>query len=164
LSILIKSQIRIREASITDVHEIHDILSESFTPFHQYYTPEAYQKTINSPTMIRKRIMDQKTEVLVVTYRNEIVGTASLTKQRNGRLHIRSMAVKPNYQNRGIGQCILEKIDKIAQEGHTKTISLECFKPLINAVSLYEKLGYRRTNKKRNYHGISIFEMIKELF
>ncbi|MFX0185049.1 MAG: GNAT family N-acetyltransferase [Candidatus Hodarchaeota archaeon] len=163
MSTFSKNHIRIRRATIKDVHEIYEILSESFKPYHQYYTPEAYQKTVNSPIVIKKRIMSQKKEVLVVTYRKEIVGTASLTKQRKGRFHIRSMAVKPNYQNKGIGKCILEKIDKIAKEGHTKIISLECFEPLTNAIGLYERLGYRRTDKKRNYHGISIFEMIKEL-
>ncbi|MFX0171795.1 MAG: GNAT family N-acetyltransferase [Candidatus Hodarchaeota archaeon] len=156
--------IKIRKATLNDVQEIHDLLSDSFTPYYQYFTHKAYIKTVVTPVTIKKRIKGQKTDVLVASFRNKIVGTASIEIQKEGRLHIRSMAIKHDFQNRGIGNLILEEIDEIALNKHSKIISLECFEPLSKAVSLYKKVGYKLTGKKRNYHGITIFEMSKDLY
>jgi N-acetylglutamate synthase-like GNAT family acetyltransferase len=155
--------IKIRKATLNDVQEIHDLLSNSFTPYYQYYTYKAYNETVVPPVTIKKRIKGQKTEILVASYRNKIVGTVSIEIQKDRRLYIRSMAVKHEFQNKGIGGQILEEIDKIALIEHSKIISLECFEPLSKAVSLYKKVGFKLSGKTRNYHGITIFEMIKDL-
>ncbi len=73
------------------------------------------------------------------------------------------MAVKPKYQGKGIGMKILKEIDKIARKKEYKTMSLECFYPLKKAISLYKKCGFKRTGKTRDYYGIKIFEMLKEV-
>ncbi|MFQ6116510.1 MAG: GNAT family N-acetyltransferase, partial [bacterium] len=76
-------------------------------------------------------------------------------------LHIRSMAVKADYQGKGIGWRILQEINGLAKKKHCQTITLESFEPLTKAVSLYEKFGFRRTGRKKNLYGIRIFEMLR---
>jgi len=86
----------------------------------KYYTEEAYKVTVISPCEIEKRVTDQKTDVLVAIYNNRIVGKASIKMEEKGNLHIRSMAVKPNYQGKGIGWRVLEEINRLAKQRHCK--------------------------------------------
>ncbi len=159
----VKNDVTIKKAPKDTIQEIYDVLSESFTPYHIFYTEEAYEATVIPTYKIKKRIEDQKSDVLIAIYKDKIVGTASIEMQEETNVHIRNMAVKPKYQKKGIGRFILDEICTTAKEKHTKTISLECFGPLINAVSLYERCGFRKTGTKRNYHGIEIFKMVKRM-
>ncbi len=112
---------------------------------------------------IENRINAQETDVLVAIYDNKIVGTASITMENKGNLHIRSMAVKPDYQGKGIGWRVLQEINQLAKKRQCNTITLECFKPLTKAISLYEKFGFRKTGRISYLYGIRIFEMIRRV-
>lgn len=100
---------------------------------------------------------------MVAIYDNNIVGTATIEMQEKENWYIRSMAVKPDFQKKNIGYLILRKINKLAKKMRVKTLSLDCFQPLINALNLYQSFGFRKTGIKRQYHGIEIFEMIKRV-
>jgi len=156
-----KHDIRVRKARIGDAQGIYEVLSQSFEPYSRYYTEKAYKATVISVHEIENRINGQKTEVLVAIHDSKIVGTASIKIEEKAKLHIRSMAVIPSYQGRGIGRRILKRINELAKQKNCKTVSLECFEPLTKAVTFYEACGFRRTGRKRNYHGITIFEMTK---
>ncbi|MFX0066893.1 MAG: GNAT family N-acetyltransferase [Candidatus Hermodarchaeota archaeon] len=162
LDLYVEGDVEIRKAHHNEIREIYAILSKSFEPYNQYYTEKAYEATVISPREIEKRINDEQTEVLVVIHKDKVVGTVSIIIQERKKMHLRSMAVKPSYQRKGIGSYIIEEINKLAREKQVKIISLECFEPLIQAINLYEKFGFRKTGRKRDYHGIRIFEMIKE--
>ncbi len=163
LELYIERDVEIRKAHYNEIQEICSILSKSFEPYNQYYTEKAYEATVISPHEIEKRVNDEQTDVLVVIYKNKVVGTVSIIMQEKEKLHLRSMAVKPSYQRKGIGSYILEEINRLAREKQVKIISLECFEPLTKAINLYEKFGFRKTGRKRDYNGIRIFEMIKEV-
>ncbi len=157
-----ESRVNIRSANSTDCGQIHQVLSASFEPYKKVYTQEAYIATVLSSDEIEKRINDPEAEVLVALYENEIVGTATINTQGGDDLYICSMAVTPETQGKGIGRRILDEIQKLAVQKQCKTISLECYQPLKNAVRLYERFGFRKTGEKRAYHGVEIFEMKKE--
>ena len=42
-------------------------------------------------------------------------------------------------------------------------ITRECYAALESAIALHEKSGFRRTGRKREYGGITVFEMAKIL-
>lgn len=155
--------IEIRKAKNSDIQAIYEVLSEAFEPYKQDYTEEAYYATVISLDEIEKRLKKERTEVLVAEYSNKIIGTATITLHKNNDLYIRSMAVRPHIQKKGIGSLILDEIDLRARQKNCTRVSLECYEPLTKAITLYEKCGFRRTGKKRSYHGITIFEMKKEL-
>jgi len=157
-----KDEAIIRKALFKDVREIHRVLQESFEPYQGEYTEQAYQATVVSQKEIEKRISDPEIEVLVAFYDDQIVGTVMINLQGEDDLYVRSMAVTPNSQGKGIGRAILEQIQSRAVVKGCKTISLECYEPLKSAIKLYERFGFRRTGRKRYYHGITIFEMKKE--
>jgi len=119
--------------------------------------------TVIRHTEIERRIRNDKKEILAAICNNEIVGTATIKMEDENNIYIQSMAVKPKYQGKGIGMKILKEIDKIARKKEYKTMSLECFYPLKKAISLYKKCGFKRTGKTRDYYGVKIFEMLKEV-
>lgn len=153
----------IREAKNIDIQSIYEVLSDAFQSYRQDYTEEAYNATVISPDEIEKRMNEKRTEMLVIVYHNKIVGTATITMTRNSKLYIRSMAVRPHIQRSGIGSLLLEEIDMRARQKKCTIISLECYEPLTKAIKLYERHGFSRTGKTRSYHGITIFEMEREL-
>lgn len=157
-----EEKLMVLEAGVDAIQEIWAVLSEAFASYSKFYTEKAYIATVITPIEIKKRIQDPKSIVLVAKYQKKIIGTASIEIQ-NSNMHIRSMAVKPNYQKKGIGSSILEKIWVISKERSAKTISLECFRPLIGATRLYKKFGYEITGNKRILHGIEIFEMVRRI-
>lgn len=157
-----KGEVKIRGAVREEIQEIHRVLSESFKPYQKDYTEGAYSATVVSPDEIEKRINDPEIEVLVAVYDDKIIGTATINLQGQEELYIASMGVRPATQGKGAGQRILEEIQRRARQKKCKTISLECHEPLKSAIKLYERFGFRRTGRKRAYHGIEIFEMKKE--
>ena len=159
----VKNKLKIRRANIDDVQAIYETIFEAFESYKKYYTREAYEMTVISHIEIEKRIRSNKKEILVAVYNNEVVGTATIKIGDKNNIHIQSMAVRPEYQEKGIGLCILEEINKLAQKKGCKTVSLECFHPLRKAISLYEKCGFNRTGKTRDYYGVKIFEMLKDI-
>ncbi len=74
-----------------------------------------------------------------------------------------SMAVMPEFHGKGIGYIILNEVEKIAKQKNCLSISLETSAPLTTAISLYEKFGFTRTGSESDYHGVTIFEMVKKL-
>jgi ribosomal-protein-alanine N-acetyltransferase len=152
----------IRLARATEAKEIHQILSEAFEPYRPSYTAEAYSVTVPSPREIEQRIRDPRTDVLVAALHDEVIGTVTVHEKAENELHAGSMAVNPNFQGQGIGQRLLEEVERLARERSRPTISLESFEPLTKAIALYERYGFERTGKERPYHGITIFEMRKD--
>jgi GNAT superfamily N-acetyltransferase len=73
------------------------------------------------------------------------------------------MAVHPNYQKRGIGLFILNKINELAKRKNIKTISLDTSKPLKKAIKFYKEFDFDFTGVTKNFYGVEIYEMIKKL-
>jgi ribosomal protein S18 acetylase RimI-like enzyme len=155
-------EVEVRTASVHDAQAVHDVLRDSFEPFREQYTEEAYNITIMTPAHIRERMDDEGYDVLVAYLNGKLVGTAIL-QYRVGDVYLHSMAVKPAAQGRGVGRKLLVVTEERARQKNCKTITLECFEPLKRAVFFYEKAKFQTTGKKRRYYGIETFEMTKEL-
>lgn len=153
--------LKIRKARIADTGTIFKILSESFKEYKDSYTTEAFRVTILNPSEIKRRILDENMTLMVLLWKNHIIGTVSIEITKNGEiLHIRSMAIDPKYQKKGFSKFLIKQVIKLGQTNQAKYITLECFKPLLKAQKLYEKTGFRKSGKKRSYYGIEIFEMV----
>jgi len=157
-----KSRITIRKAKKNEVFDIHKLLFLSFFPYNKYYTKKAYDETVLSPQKIRKHMSDKTRDVLVVIIDLKIIGTVTLTNKKNS-LYISSMAVSPEYQKSGMGWNMLEEVIRLAKTKGLNKLSLETFNKLIPAINLYNKFGFKRNGKKRDFFGIEIFEMVKKL-
>jgi GNAT superfamily N-acetyltransferase len=157
-----QEEVEVRAATTDSAQAVHKILTDSFAPYRDQYTEEAYNITIMTPAHIKERIQNSEYDVLVAYYNGRPVGTVTL-QYRAVDVYVRSMGVKPTAQGKGVGKKILHAIESRARQNSCQTITLECFEPLKRAILFYEKAGFLTTGKTRRYYGIETFEMVKKL-
>jgi N-acetylglutamate synthase-like GNAT family acetyltransferase len=157
---IIKKNIIIRTAEEEDIKDIYNILSNAFSPYTKFYTKTAYQATVVSPNILKKRIQDNKANILVAELDNKIIGTASFYKKQD-YIYLYSMAVDPVFQKNGVGNILLNKIIKFTTNEKIKKILIYSYYPLKDAIRFYESNGFKKSGKKLDYHGINVFEMIR---
>jgi ribosomal protein S18 acetylase RimI-like enzyme len=146
-----------------DARKVYRALAQAFEPFRQFYTKKAFEATILSPELFEDRIINSEADVLVAVMGGSIAGTASVKLENERNLYLCSMGVKPEYQKKGVGFALLEEVEADAKRKQCRTISLETYPLLTKAIALYERFGFRRTGRTRDYYGVTIFEMKKEV-
>lgn len=77
--------------------------------------------------------------IFVAVKRKKIIGVIELDEAQ-----IRSFYVNPDYQNKGIGKILYNKIEEIA---NSKKIKKLFVKSSLNAQGFYEKLGFKKIKK-----------------
>jgi len=88
-------------------------------------------------------------EFLVGIYKGQIVAMGALGKLSKTRGEIKRMRVHPDYQRRGFGQVILQKLLEIAaQLGYTE-LCLDTLAQNIPAQKLYEKFGFVQVRREK---------------
>ncbi|NNE99321.1 MAG: GNAT family N-acetyltransferase [Pyrinomonadaceae bacterium] len=156
-----KSDLLIRKALTGDSEEVAKLLSEAFGPFEDLYTPEAFEATILDGEKIRERITEDG--VIWVALENEkIIGTVSVVDEVEG-LYIRSMAVSLKVQKRGIGQKLIEKVERYAVAKKFEKLYLYTTPFLHGAIRLYERNGFKRRENIDGFFGTALFAMDKKL-
>ncbi|MFL6467821.1 MAG: GNAT family N-acetyltransferase, partial [Pyrinomonadaceae bacterium] len=100
----------------------------------------------------------------VASLDGKIVGTVSVTVEE-GDLYVRSMAVLPEAQGRGVGHKLLDAIDEYAAETDFDRIFLYTTYFSAGAKELYEKHGYTwvRDTTAEEWFGVPGLEMDKKL-
>jgi ribosomal protein S18 acetylase RimI-like enzyme len=78
----------------------------------------------------------------IVMWKNVPCGYFSINAD-GGRLHLIDIAIHPQYQSRGIGGMILEKLKKRAGQNN-QPMTLGAYKTNAGARRFYEKHGFRR--------------------
>ncbi|MEO0102692.1 MAG: ribosomal protein S18-alanine N-acetyltransferase, partial [candidate division WOR-3 bacterium] len=66
--------------------------------------------------------------------------------------HLANIAVKKEYQRKGIGSALMSKMLKIAQDKGIKSIYLEVRKSNLPAQRFYEKFGFTFTYTRKGYY------------
>ncbi len=153
--------VEIRFAAPEDSEAISNVLREAFSGFESFYTPEAFDITILDAERVGERF-NGNGEIWAALKDSEIVGTVSVVDEGE-RLYIRSMAVAPSARGLGIGQKLLDEIEKYAVENNFKKLFLYTTPFLHGAIRLYEKNGFRRGKDVDGFFGTPLFAMEKKL-
>ncbi len=66
--------------------------------------------------------------------------------------YITNIAVLPEYRKQGVATALFTKLDDFANENKLSFISLEVRKNNQNAISLYEKFGYKTEGVRKNFY------------
>ena len=80
-----------------------------------------------------------------------VVGYICLWKTLD-EIQISNIAVSPGYRRRGIGQKMMEKMLKLAQEKDSRRITLGVRISNLPAISLYKKFGFREAGRTKDYY------------
>ncbi len=92
-----------------------------------------------------------KGPVYMVKRGEDTVGTVSYEIKEDGSVYLSGLAVDPEYQGQGIGRDAIEKV--LSEVSDAPKVWLVTHPENAKAVSLYESLGFKITDKKDNYFG-----------
>lgn len=152
---------QIRIAITDDAPAIASTLYRAFLEFESLYTPEAFAATISSPHQIRRRLSEGP--IWVALQDDVVVGTVSVAPKGDD-LYIRGMAVDPATRGSGIGRELMKRVEEYAAQRGFKRLYLSTTPFLSDAIRLYEKCGFVRTDDgPDNLFGTPLFTMEKNL-
>ena len=66
--------------------------------------------------------------------------------------YITNVAVFPEYRKKGVGTALLQRVFSHAKDESLAFVSLEVRESNINAIGLYEKLGFKQEGKRRDFY------------
>ena len=106
------------------------------------YTDGGYRATVITPPEIIDRLNEGPTWVAATT--DELIGTVSALITPDG-LYVRSMAVLPTAQSRGIAGALLRAVEDFARQRGLTRLHLSTTPFLHAAIRVYERAGFHRT-------------------
>ena len=80
---------------------------------------------------------------VVVTYDDIPVGSVSFKKYDDECTEVKRVFVKEEYRNKGIANELMELLENTAREQGYRYLILESGAPLVAAMALYRKIGYK---------------------
>ena len=152
--------LKIRLATPEDSAAITEVLRDAFTVFREHYTAEAFEVVTPDTDVILSRF--EEGPMWVADLDGEVVGTVSLTTEPEG-LYVRSMAVSPKAQGRGLGHELLKAVDEHAKSTEFERIFLYTTYFVPGAKEMYAKHGYEwvRDTTAEEWYGTPGLEMDK---
>jgi N-acetylglutamate synthase-like GNAT family acetyltransferase len=156
------ARISIRNAKGEDFPGILTCLREAFEEFRELYTPEAFLETVLTPSTLRER-REAMSVFVAVNSRVQVVGTiaASVVSLEEG--HLRGMAVLPSMRGSGLAAQLLRRVEAELTQFRCARVTLDTTEPLLRAMRFYEKHGYRRSGKTKDFFGMLLIEYQKTL-
>jgi GNAT superfamily N-acetyltransferase len=161
----LRPTVSIRLAAEGDEATVSRLLLEAFEPYREAYTPGGFADTTATPDVVRERF--ETGRVWLAFDGDDAIGTvAALDDETEGEgVYIRSMAVSPKAQGRGVGQKLVETVEADARARGEKRLHLYTTFVLPAAQPLYEKNGFVvvRETAPEEWHDMGGVEMEKEL-
>jgi GNAT superfamily N-acetyltransferase len=98
---------------------------------------------------IERVYLDDRGEFLVGLAGEETVAIGALRRSEDGRAQITRMRVHPQFQRRGYGRLILERLEARARELGYRTVHLDTTVGQTAAQTFYGSHGYAETGRTR---------------
>ncbi len=105
----------------------------------------------NIITTYEKMRSDNRYCTFVAEVNGDVVGFATAVETMaipypTGYIKMNGLAVLPEFQQRGIGRMLMERVEKLAGERNASCIGLASGLQRTSAHEFYEHLGYRKTS------------------
>lgn len=139
-------KITLQLATETDAQAIHDLQIEAFTPLVEKYrdyntspATEPLEKTV-------RRLRHPAGHYYMILADGELAGAINIfRKEIKGSLWISPIFIAPSFQGRGIGQQAMQMAEQ--KFSNDRTWELSTLAEETGNCYLYEKLGYKRTDR-----------------
>ncbi|MEM3704039.1 MAG: ribosomal protein S18-alanine N-acetyltransferase [Candidatus Bathyarchaeia archaeon] len=150
--------VKIEDASIKHLDRLFEIEMECFKS-------EAFTKQ-----QIAQLLTNHNCISLIAKENDKIIGFIIGTVYVEDNVltgHVLTIDVSPNHRRKGTGIKLLHELEKIFKEKHVKVSRLEVREDNVAALSLYQKLGYKKVGKLHHYygdaHGILLEKLLAKL-
>lgn len=156
-------------ADFPEIEIIHydPALASLFESINVEWLNEYFHVTPQDLEILRnpQRIINSGGIILFARVNESIFGTAALVKIDIETVELIKMGVSSKMKGMGIGKALLQAIIKEAKNMGAKKIILETAKPLVAAISLYQKEGFVQTSGEETHplFGRTTFKMEKIL-
>lgn len=161
----------VRQLTPRDILAVHKLYNSLSNESKQYYSSVIYGKPrhpiwflaqialIISCTPLRELILHTYSKYIyfivgAFNHQNDLVGFCSICVHdclSNGKLIARlGIAVKDNYQSKGVGSKLMEELLFLAMIRNVGKIYLEVISANVKAVRLYQKYGFEIVGIQRN--------------
>jgi DNA-binding MarR family transcriptional regulator/N-acetylglutamate synthase-like GNAT family acetyltransferase len=105
------------------------------------------ERVLSNP---KKEIIDKEGEIFFALYKDEVVGTVAVKKTSLKTLEVLKMAVTEQFQSRGIGRLLMNKVVDYAKSKKAKSLELDTSRKLEVAMKLYESFGFKISDEQGN--------------
>ena len=140
-------EITLVKSGLDGAHAIYEMQKKSFTPLLKIYQDFETSPANQTVEHIIARLSQSFTDYYIIKYAEVNVGAIRIVKKENKVYRVSPIFILPEFQRRGIAQnvfsivedlycdAIMWELDTVLQEQRN------CY--------LYEKLGYKRTDKMK---------------
>jgi ribosomal protein S18 acetylase RimI-like enzyme len=150
----------IRRAGWNDAEAILACLASAFAPYRNSYTPAAFTDTVLDLELVQHRLRQMC--IFVAVSNEEVVGTIACAASGDEG-HLRGMAVLPEWQGTGVASALLEAAETGLRNQNRKCVTLDTVEPLARAMHFYERHGFTRSGRVRDFFGMPLHEWVKLL-
>ncbi|MEM3770147.1 MAG: ribosomal protein S18-alanine N-acetyltransferase [Candidatus Bathyarchaeia archaeon] len=117
---------------------------------------ECFRSEAFTKQQIAQLLTNQNCVSLIAKENSKIIGfTIGMIYVEDSVLtgHVLTIDVSPSHRRKGVGIKLLEELEKIFRAKQVKVCRLEVREDNIAALSLYQKLSYKKAEKLRHYYG-----------
>ena len=86
-----------------------------------------------------------------------MIGTVGIKELGEGRCELKALYLDEKYQGKGLGRQLSETAIDFAKQNGYAEMYLDCMSTSMNAVALYERLGFHKTAKYNKNNFADIF-------
>jgi len=156
---MVHSNISLKPATVKDAEELLTMQMEVFMPLYKKY--KDHETSPVTQTMERFTERFEQGVYYKICFEGTLAGSVHVHEKSSGLIRLRIMNILESYQNRGIAQQVMKRLELMHPEADAwelDTILTEernCY--------LYEKIGYRQTGEfKEINENMSIIRYRKE--
>jgi len=122
--------------------DLDEVLSIEKASFHTPWSRGAFRYELTQNRVARS---------LVVRVGRVLAGYLCLWEIGH-EVHVTNLAVHPRYRRRGLGRALLASTIEDARRKHVELVFLEVRPTNVEAVHLYESLGFRVIGRRKGYY------------
>jgi len=104
-----------------------------------------------SKDMIAQELLNKMAYYQCATVNGKVVGYMGMWKIVDEG-HVTNVAVLPEYRKKGIASQLISKMFEVCKCSEIYNMTLEARESNLDAISLYEKFGFKSAGKRPNYY------------
>ncbi len=152
------------EYILATTEQDYKIAAELFTEYADWLKIDLCFQNFNEELkQLKNMYAPNKGGIVLCKIDDEFIGCSAIRKIDDEICELKRMWVNPGFQQKGIGEKLLQECIKIANQLHYKLIRLDTLQRLEPAIKLYIKYGFVITTPYYKNPNADVVYMQKEL-